>query len=457
MKNKTVSFYLIIFSLFILYSCETTEALEFEENNIELIIENRSSSDNTLDIEATKVISEIKKNASSKSSNILDEINFENYKYIEYDNYHSYTFSFKNNSQTVFKNLILTLRNDNSYDVYLIEYYPTEAQYTTLLNRELLESDIPSSVVKLDIDTGEFLGNLQRSCTVSVHTIGHSCVAVPACSYGGNDHPAGANCTEVDGTITVCTPISQIAVTGCDGSSGSDGGGAGGDGGGTGGGGSGGSGVIPHPDVANPEPTVPCDSSNENQVFDNGNGSCVGPTTTPVLLELFTATTLSNLLEAQADPNDSFVIDSSIDPDDALTFSSVEEFTLFRQSYQLDSDFPIEIDQHGNRVASLRIDIGLHNIDVFLSQSVDLNNPENYQFLGVSSQLSGLTVGRTWHQNDEIEVAIIENEVIVTINGTLNTNLFIESIGTIYSDTLTIEVHLSKLTGEILSSFFIEN
>lgn len=164
-------------------------------------------------------------------------------------------------------------------------------------------------------------------------------------------------------------------------------------------------------------------------------------------------------LQAQADPNDSYIFDPNLNPNEALHFNNVDEFTEFRKGWEFISDQPIIETQEGNHITAVRLRrnaLLTMNFDLFVNQILNdpINNQE-YEFIEVTSEISGTTFAHSWEQV-AIEHVIIGNEIIVTVYGNLNFNLFLESIGTIYTDVIILELHINIDTGEPISAFIIE-
>ncbi|WP_299763214.1 hypothetical protein [uncultured Dokdonia sp.] len=164
------------------------------------------------------------------------------------------------------------------------------------------------------------------------------------------------------------------------------------------------------------------------------------------------AIALNNLLGN----GDSYTFDESIDSNNSIHFNTIDEFTDFLNTFETDLTIPT-IDQGNNRITTFRVDWGLTNLDLFVNQI--LNNPtenQDYNLVEVTSELSGITLGLSWEQAS-IEHSVVGNEAIITVFGSRNFNLFIESIGAIYTDTIIIELHIDINTGNPISIFQIEN
>ncbi|MFT5890623.1 MAG: hypothetical protein ACI9Y7_000716 [Dokdonia sp.] len=162
-------------------------------------------------------------------------------------------------------------------------------------------------------------------------------------------------------------------------------------------------------------------------------------------------------LNALLGTNDSYIYPADVNPDDAHYFDTVDQFSEFLQNPELDLSQPLIDTDEGNRITTFRVDYGLTNLDLFVNQI--LNNPienQEYEFIEVTSELSGITIGSSWEQT-AVEHVIVGNEAIITVFGSLNFNLFIESIGTIYTDVKIFELHIDINTGEPISIFDIED
>ncbi|WP_299674947.1 hypothetical protein [uncultured Dokdonia sp.] len=203
--------------------------------------------------------------------------------------------------------------------------------------------------------------------------------------------------------------------------------------------------------------TDDCNAQNDCEFGFDANCNCLenpdNAENAEVLIDVETFFALESLLGG----NDSFQYPADVDPDNAIHFDSVEEFAEFLQGAEFDLTLPVTEQQNGNRITTFRVDYGLTNVDLFVNQI--LNDPsinQEYELIEVSSEVTGITLGFTWDQT-AIEYIIEGNEAIITVFGNLKYNLFLESVGTIYTDVKIFELHIDINTGQPISIFDIED
>ena len=196
--------------------------------------------------------------------------------YIELGAYHSYTFKVDKEEELPLQNITFSLNDNGGYDTFLLTYDITQEELDAINNGIALDLEDKTIVENIDLDSNDFFTRSQRSSRMGCTTVlTESCVTVDTCSYpgphplDGNGNPiAGDNCTQIDGTSTVCTTISVYAD--CGGAT-TDDNTSGDDSSGNGGGGAD-SQIDPNDPV---EEIVPCDTLPMGEGIDIGNGMCV--------------------------------------------------------------------------------------------------------------------------------------------------------------------------------------
>ena len=152
--------------------------------------------------------------------------------------------------------------------------------------------------------------------------------------------------------------------------------------------------------------------------------------------------------------NDSFTIDDTINPDEALTFESVEEFEEYKNTFSFDSDIDIIDNQNGTHTTTFKVNYYTCALNINVSQKLqDESTNQDYEVVNLSTILSGFTLGLSWNQSS-YDYTIYNSIAYIDLYGYINYNLFIEGIGTIYTEYKHYEMRVDIETGEQL---LIEN
>lgn len=191
------------------------------------------------------------------------------------------------------------------------------------------------------------------------------------------------------------------------------------------------------------------------------NGDCLPDPNDPqndgVNIDLLVFLALSNL----ADDNDTFVYPATnIDPNNALSFNSVQEFENYLNSTTLHSGFPVVLEQDGTHTSRFQVEFGVVlpiNLDIYVNQILaDLSNGISYSVVDVETSYTGFTLGTSWSQVT-YDYTVVGDEAIINLYGNLNYNLFLENIGTVFTDAKQYEMRVNINTGEEVSFIEIEN
>lgn len=301
------------------------------------------------------------KGATRTSNNAQITIVEDQVLFIETDYYHSYTFIVDNDDELPLQNLTFSLKDDGTYTSYLVTYDISQDELDAIKNGIALNLDDKTTIEELDIDSGDFINRNQRTtrnrCNV---TIIESCTTVDTCSFGGEIHVAGGNCTEIDGTSTSCRPVSVISNCPSGGNPET--------GAGTfteGGGGGATSQIDPNDPV---DVTVPCSEVLDGQSIGLGNGECIvgGGLTSPIGLEIREQDVFIRQLENQTS---SPAVKARIQElQNQVNSSSTEQGSEFKLVNDILVDFPIPARQQffdriafPNASAETRIQMHLHH------------------------------------------------------------------------------------------------
>lgn len=143
--------------------------------------------------------------------------------------------------------------------------------------------------------------------------------------------------------------------------------------------------------------------------------------------------------------------DNTLDKNNAIHFNSIQDFQGFLDNLNDSeaSNFSLEQNQGNTKTARLSFDLGAF---AYLNVQVKQQLPaSDFEILGITSSISGLTILLEWQQNDDFDTTTNGNIVEVTFTGTLSMNCFIEGVGIFYSDMLTIKIKVDKTTGQAVS------
>ena len=153
-------------------------------------------------------------------------------------------------------------------------------------------------------------------------------------------------------------------------------------------------------------------------------------------------------------PNDSFVIDNTINPDEALHFETAEEFEEYINTFSFDSVIDVIDNQDGTHTTTFKVDYFTCALNINISQKLQNENiDQDYEIVNLSTILSGFTLGASWNQSS-YDYTVYNNVAYIDLYGYLNYDFFMEGVGTVYSKYKHYKMRVDIETGQQL---LIEN
>jgi hypothetical protein len=179
-----------------------------------------------------------------------------------------------------------------------------------------------------------------------------------------------------------------------------------------------------------------------------------------VSFEDIMTTRLSELYEPIIEGGDTYIYDESVNNENAMYFDSVQEFIDFKSTIELELNVDNEFLLNGRFSTRFKSTLGggaSLNISVIQKLKDDDIN-QDYEIIDVITSFSGFTLGGTWEQTSVYnDYTVIGNMAIVNVEGLLHYNLFVEGIGTVYSEHKHFELKINIETGEAISITEIED
>jgi hypothetical protein len=162
---------------------------------------------------------------------------------------------------------------------------------------------------------------------------------------------------------------------------------------------------------------------------------------------------LANKLDLILEDGDSYEFNSSVNSN--LTFNSVVEFKNYLNSNKELSNINLEIPEtvisEQTKVVHAKFNlvfIGGVAVDVQLTK--DTNNI--WQFSSVTSDTYGVTLAWSWTHNPLYGLSYNNsiNYLYLTVGGTANYNIVVESFGTVYKQRMEFKIVINQTTGKIV-------
>ena len=150
--------------------------------------------------------------------------------------------------------------------------------------------------------------------------------------------------------------------------------------------------------------------------------------------------------------SDSFIINSNINPFNALNFKSVHDFCNFKNDvkYILNSDvISVQPSTYQSQFRVVHSEISVLNI--LIDQKLYNDDIcQNYNFINLFSNLKGNIIGKYWIQQGFNSI-IFNGTNIINFNGRLSYKFFIGDISVIYNDERSFKLIIDIITGVPLS------
>jgi hypothetical protein len=154
-----------------------------------------------------------------------------------------------------------------------------------------------------------------------------------------------------------------------------------------------------------------------------------------------------------AGPNDSFVYPAeNVDTQNALFFNSVEEFEALLNDSVLQQIFPVVTNPDGTHTTRFRVRHGVvvpRDVNIWIRQILE-TSVVSYQVLDLETDYSGITLGTSWEQTT-FTYQVSGQTATIDLYGSFRYNLFINDIGTIFTDSKHYQMQVNTTTGEPVS------
>lgn len=370
---------------------------------------------------------------------------------ISYGNSVTYTMfvSREGKNPSFFENIIVSVDGNNVASAVLVKYN---------LNSEVLSTVHDNSFI---LDAEMEVTHINYNNTEAKILAEGDCVGVLMCPYGGSSHLAGQECIDAERTGDNAL---YLDTSGCN----------------TGGdvgdpddtndpisspGGSGhGSGSNSN---TNPKPSVPVLDENgcitaikgplknltisyDEACWLNSSGSDV-----KTALEQYVVNGGENDFAEEiidAFMNENYELNMDIDPLNSLNFNSISEFESFKNDIVLENG-SLVVSAGGTHSTTFRVKKSLYTfIDIIVNQN--LNNPstttQDYILNNVSTDLTGVTLATSWSQTT-YDYTVVGDTAIIDLYGTVSYNIFLQSIGTIYNESVHYQIIIDVNTGQAIS------
>jgi len=147
-----------------------------------------------------------------------------------------------------------------------------------------------------------------------------------------------------------------------------------------------------------------------------------------------------------------YVLNSDIDPNNSLSFNSFNEFEQHKNNVILENGDVIQ-NSDGTHSTSFKVKKSLYTfINIIINQNLEDPNTTNQEYVvnNVNTSLSGVTLGASWEQIS-YDYTIFNNTVVIDLYGALNYDLFIQGIGTVYTEFVHYQMIVDLNTGQAIS------
>ncbi len=349
---------------------------------------------------------------------------------------YTYTFPvFREVDNGLLENLLLVEDTDGSYMAYLIQYELTDDEKTAINFLQPVDMERKVTFIEINDDglTDDIFGKYyyNGSCYEDnyVYQEATNCL-------GSEQHPysVGSACP-LWGTINTATSGGYVNIptlVSCDGGGGypSNGGNA--------------------PDY---NPTNP--NSNPN----HGGSSGSSTTTITCKTNCFVPNPI-HIIEIQLndilDEGDSYVIDSTLDLNNTLSFNSVNDFQLFLDDQTLELGQNTTV-QNGNIKTEFTINYAGTLAKLEINVISKLENPTNnqaYELLEVNSETIGFWPLTSWNQSDDEmahSIDNVNNVVTIYFEGTMTYGIDIDGIPVSWSESFNYTLVINILNGQPIS------
>jgi hypothetical protein len=141
-----------------------------------------------------------------------------------------------------------------------------------------------------------------------------------------------------------------------------------------------------------------------------------------------------------------------VDTQNALFFNSVEEFEALLNDSVLQQIFPVVANPDGTHTTRFRVRHGVvvpRDVNIWIRQILE-TSVVSYQVLDLETDYSGITLGTSWEQTT-FTYQVSGQTATIDLYGSFRYNLFINDIGTIFTDSKHYQMQVNTTTGEPVS------
>ncbi|TGD56762.1 hypothetical protein [Flavobacterium humi] len=501
------------FALLTLMSCEKDADIQLE-NDQNLRVTEKSFDELTQDLKFKSAIAKVLKKANINSRTAMEnQYGFSiadlPAKVITSESTTSYTLLIErdNQSESYFENLVIKVNSQNSISASILKYTPTKITAYPQHNSFTFEGT--RSLTSIEVNSHSFESKPENNYV----TQGCLEITTIMCNWGGTEHPAGHNCTQTyPVTMSFCWDDPESDSGGGDYSGGdTSGNGSGGDYSGGGGAGdtSGGNGTNDpiegdtseindpmmtspiSPNLGSPQAILTSQTNAYINTLPNNLTSLVQVNNFifPAILNLVTqdglntqtkeiirnallkfkkleqfqssTMTTDELIKFKksifqfliSHPDYDFEIDNSLTAQNSLNLDSMNEFESFLDSCEEESTNFEYIQNQSQKTAKVKLAMvgPLGGINFNIIQNIS----PSYSVENVTSTCYGFTLAFSWAQTG-FDKAIVNNNAIINVYGDINYNVFMEGLGTVWTQPKQIRVKTNTTNGQIISATTIK-
>lgn len=157
-------------------------------------------------------------------------------------------------------------------------------------------------------------------------------------------------------------------------------------------------------------------------------------------------------------PNDSFSFDNTIDEINSIPdFETFEDFESYMNNPISEIAVSVELLQDGTHDTRILIRLGLlADLEVFINQTLKSNMiNRDYYLNSLAVGYTGMTIGSSW-ETTHFDFDVDGEVATINVYGELDYNLFMEGIGTIWTEFVHYEIKIDTLTGNDISVIKID-
>lgn len=146
-------------------------------------------------------------------------------------------------------------------------------------------------------------------------------------------------------------------------------------------------------------------------------------------------------------------------PEEAMTlqFPSLSVFLAYINNLTFEQNINITFEQDGTHTTKFRVRFNyITTINININQDLkDTSTNTNYELNSLNTIYSGVTLGTSWTQSS-YDYIIFNNTAIIDLYGSIKYNVFIQGVGTVYTDYKHYQMIVDIETGQQLSIVEVE-